>query len=152
LIIDNWATHGIGSLVGKITLQGGVRYNIRLEYFNSNAGNNAATHLSWYSPSQSKQVIPSNRLYPTNAAPVPETITSPVTAVAFLGQPFTFTNTAANSNSPSSFAAKGLPPGLGINSTNGVINGVPGVAGDFQVSITASNVFGVGASALNLQV
>ena len=152
LIIDNWATHGIGDLVGTIPLHGGVRYNIRLEYFNSNVGSSAATHLSWYSPSQSKQIIPSNRLYPTSATPAPATVTSPVTAIAFLGQPFTFTNTAANSNSVSSFTASGLPPGLGINSTNGVINGVPGVAGDFQVSITASNTFGVGASALDLKV
>jgi hypothetical protein len=152
LIINNWATHSLGDLVGTIPLQGGVRYDIRLEYFNANAGANAATHLYWYSPSQPKQIIPSNRLYPTNSAPIPGTLTSPVTAVAFLGQPFTFTNTAANSNSPSAFTAAGLPPGLGINSTNGVINGVPGVAGNFQVSITASNTFGVGASALGLQV
>ncbi len=45
-----------------------------------------------------------------------------------------------------------MPPGLAFNSTNGVISGVPTLAGNFQVMVTSSNLAGTGASILNLSV
>src|SRR5260221_3200439 len=56
LIIDHWAAQGATDLIGTISLQAGVRYNLRMEYFN--VGGAATAQLSWYSPSQSKQIIP----------------------------------------------------------------------------------------------
>ena len=94
-------------LTGTIALQGGVRYNIKMEYFQL-TGSDVA-HLSWYSPSQSKQVIPSSRLYPTNVTQSPTALISPLTAVGFLGQPFSFT--AVGANSATSYTATPLPPG-----------------------------------------
>jgi len=47
-----------------------------------------------------------------------------------LGQPFSFIVTGANT--PLGFTAKGLPPGLSFNNTNGIIAGVPALAGNFQ--------------------
>jgi Protein of unknown function (DUF1800)/PA14 domain/CHRD domain/Bacterial TSP3 repeat len=148
LIIDSWITKSASDLTGSIALQGGVRYNLKMEYFQSTS--TAVAHLSWYSPSQSKQIIPTSRLYPTNTPPAPSAVTSPVYAVGFLGQPFSFTVTGANS--PSGYTANGLPPGLAFNSTNGVISGVPNLAGDFQVSLTASNSLGLGASVVLIQI
>ncbi len=149
LIIDNWVSRSSpADAIGTITLQGGVRYNIKMEYFRNN--HSAQAHLNWYSPSQAKQIIPTSRLYPTNVPPGPAIVTTPINAVAFLGQPFALTNTAANSGT--NFTAVGLPPGLGFNPTNGVISGVPNLAGLFQITITASNSVGVGASVINLQV
>jgi hypothetical protein len=148
LIIDSWISKSASDLTGSIALQGGVRYNLKMEYF-QNTGS-AVAHLSWYSPSQSKQIIPTSCLYPTNAAPAPSVVTSPLTAVGFLGQPFSFTVTGANS--PNGYTADGLPPGLAFNSTNGVISGVPNLAGDFQVSLTASNSLGLGASVVLIQI
>src|SRR5262249_7739301 len=71
-------------------------------------------------------------------------------AVGFLGQPFTFTVTG--NNSASRYSASPLPPGLSFNTTNGVLSGVPNVAGNFHVSVTASNSQGIGASALYVQI
>jgi hypothetical protein len=82
--------------------------------------------------------------------PAPSAVTSPLTAVAFLGQPFSYTVTAANS--PNLYTATNLPPGLTFNSTNAVISGVPTVAGVYQVILTASNNVGLGASIVNVQV
>src|SRR6185436_18616007 len=83
LIIDSWITKSASDLTAKIDLQGGVRYNIKMEYF-QNAAGSAGAHLSWYSPNQAKQVIPQSRLYPTNVATAPSALISSQTAVGFL--------------------------------------------------------------------
>jgi len=148
LIIDHWAPQSATDRVGLISLQAGVRYDIQLDYFN--LGGNAQAHLYWYSPSQPKQVIPSNRLYPTSAAPAPTALTSPLAAVAFLGQPFSYTLAAANT--PNYYTATNLPPGLNFNPTNAMISGVPTLAGEYQIILMASNNVGLGTSILDLQV
>lgn len=43
---------------------------------------------------------------------------------------------------PSAYSAKGLPKGLSVNKTTGLISGKPLVAGDFLVTVTAANSFG----------
>ncbi|HVV72655.1 MAG TPA: PA14 domain-containing protein, partial [Verrucomicrobiae bacterium] len=146
LIIDSWRRTS-GDHIGTIPLQGGVKYNLKMEYFNS--GGSAGAHLSWYSASQPKQVIPSTRLYPPSVA-APSVVTSPLMAVAFLGQPFSYTVTGANS--VLSYTATGLPPGLSFNSTNGVISGTPNLAGEFQVMLTVSNSGGLGAASVDIRV
>jgi hypothetical protein len=148
LIIDKWQSQGATDQTGTISLQAGVRYNLKLEYLQvSGAG---SVRLYWYGPSQAKTLIPTERLYPTNTPAAPASVTSPLTAVAFLGQPFSFNVTGANS--PTNFTATGLPPGLSFSSTNGLISGIPSLAGNFQVALTVSNSLGLSAAALNLQV
>lgn len=148
LIINKWQTQGATDWTGSIALQAGVRYDIKMEYFN--AGGSSQAYLYWYSPSQPEQFIPSTCLYPTTVATAPAAVTSPLTAVAFLGQPFSYAITGANS--PGSYTASLLPPGLSVNATNGLISGTPNVPGNFEINLTVSNAFGVGASVLQLQV
>jgi hypothetical protein len=148
LVIDHWVAQSASDSIGTITLQGGVRYNIQMDYFN--AGGGAVAHLYWYSPSQPKQIIPASRLYPASVVPAPPAVTSPLAAVGFLGQPFSYTVTGANG--PNSFTAAGLPPGLNFNSSNGLISGIPNLAGDYQVTLTASNALGIGASVVDIQI
>jgi len=154
LLIDKWQTQSGGlEWSNSIALQAGTRYDLKLEYLQT--GSKAQAHLYWYSADQSKQVIPNTCLYPTNnfgtgSSNAPTVVTSALNTIAFLGQPFSFTVTGANT--PLGFTANGLPPGLRFTNTTGVIAGIPTMAGNFQVTLTASNLIGTGASVLDIQV
>ena len=65
-LIDNWTNHAEKEDRGKITLQAGQKYDIRLEYY-ENRGK-AVCKLLWKSPSQDRQVIPTARLFPADNA------------------------------------------------------------------------------------
>ena len=61
LIINDWATHGLKDNVGTIPLLAGVRYDIRVEYFDTSGAPQLELH--WRSRRQAREVIPSNRLF-----------------------------------------------------------------------------------------
>jgi hypothetical protein len=77
-------------------------------------------------------------------------VTSPAAAVGAPGVPFSFTVTATQS--PQTFAATGLPPGLSINPTTGVISGTPTTDGSYMVTITITNSAGLITSNLTILV
>ncbi|MFL5731475.1 MAG: sugar-binding protein, partial [Cytophagaceae bacterium] len=83
----------------------------------------------------------------TAAKPV---ITSATTASASLGAPFSYTITATNT--PTSYNATGLPAGLTVNTSTGVISGTPTNAGNSNVTITASNTAGGNSATLVISV
>ncbi len=64
---------------------------------------------------------------------------TPLSASGRVGQPFNFVIQATHT---ATFGATGLPDGLAINSSSGVIGGIPTVGGQFAVTITASNSLG----------
>jgi len=67
LIVDNWTDHAPTENRGTITLTAGQLYDVRMEYYENGGG--AVAKLWWSSATQSKQIIPSGRLYPTVLAP-----------------------------------------------------------------------------------
>ncbi len=75
----------------------------------------------------------------TVLAPSP-VITSAASASGRVNTPFTFAVVATNT--PSSYAATGLPPGLVIDGTTGAITGTPTVAGTYSAQLTATNTTG----------
>ena len=148
LIIDSWQYQGTTTWTNSINLTADVRYNIRMEYYNYGAS--ARAHLFWHSDSQPRQIIPAARLYPSANGYAPSAVTTPLNAIAFLGQPFSYSIQAANT--PLSYEVTNLPSGLSFDSTNHLITGIPNVAGTFVISINVSNIVGVGTSVLNLRV
>jgi hypothetical protein len=56
-----------------------------------------------------------------------------------LNQPYSQLLAASGGQAPYRWAATGLPAGLSINSTSGLISGTPTAAGDFGIAITVSD-------------
>jgi hypothetical protein len=81
------------------------------------------------------------------AAPV---ITSSTTASGAVGSAFSYQITATNS--PTSYAATGLPAGLAVNTSTGLISGTPTTSGTSPVAITATNASGTGSATLTLGI
>jgi len=88
-----------------------------------------------------------NALAPTGARPV---ITSALTATATNGAAFSYL--IAATNSPASYGASGLPAGLGVNTTSGLISGTTTATGTSSVVISATNASGTGSATLVLTV
>jgi len=86
---------------------------------------------------------------PTPAGPAPA-ITSPLTLTAVAGAPVSYQ--IAASNSPTSFAATGLPAGLSVNATTGVISGTVAAATTATAVISATNANGTGTANLAITI
>lgn len=84
-----------------------------------------------------------------NPASAPENLNSTTTIIespggvmGIVGVPFSYQVNATNN--PTSFSATGLPTGLSINKTTGLIKGIPILAGTFRVTLKATNAKGSG--------
>jgi hypothetical protein len=86
----------------------------------------------------------------TIAAPAVPTITSPATSNGTVGTAFSYEISATNT--PSNYGATGLPAGLSVNASTGLISGIPTAAGSTTVTLSATNSTGTGTAALTLTV
>lgn len=71
LVIDHWVPQPRLEHSGVISLQGGRRYPIKMEYFEASGG--ASANLLWSSPRLPKAIVPSSQLYPPRTM-IPNTI------------------------------------------------------------------------------
>jgi formylglycine-generating enzyme len=77
-------------------------------------------------------------------------VTSTTAASGSNGTAFNYTITATDS--PTSFAAQGLPPGLTLDGSTGVISGVLAGGGVYPATISAINAGGTGSEILTITV
>jgi hypothetical protein len=86
----------------------------------------------------------------TEAVPVAPVITSATTANGTVGTAFSYQITATNT--PTSFSATGLPGGLSLNTSTGLISGTPSTEGASTVTLSATNSAGTGTAPLTLTI
>jgi hypothetical protein len=148
-IINDWSDHAPTENAGTIVLNAGQKYDIRMDFYENVGG--ATAQLFWQSGSQAREIIPQAQLYPGGGPTgYPPVVTSSSSISAAVGAPFSYQITA--SNSPISFSASGLPAGLAVNSSSGLISGTPMATGTFAVALGASNSVGTGTLSLALTI
>ena len=86
-------------------------------------------------------------LLSVSSAPV---ITSSSTASGNTNKSFSYQITATNS--PTSYSATGLPSGLVLNTSTGLISGTPSTAATSNVTIGATNAGGTGTATLTITI
>ncbi|TVR54027.1 MAG: hypothetical protein EA425_02540, partial [Puniceicoccaceae bacterium] len=80
-------------------------------------------------------------------------ITSPETAHGMIGEPFSFLVTTDRPDDPTlTFSASGLPDGLSMESTTGLISGTPSAPGSFQVELSVDQEYGTTATTLLIHI
>lgn len=84
LVIDSWTDQAATFRSGQISLQAGVRYDIRMEYYEK--GGDAVAELRWSSPSEAYAIIPESQLFGDEIGPDEGEFTSQ-TIVSGLSQP-----------------------------------------------------------------
>jgi endoglucanase len=74
LVIDHWKDQPALPHSGKINLEAGKKYDVRLEYYD-NAGA-ASAKLAWASANQKLEIVPQSQLYPTytNNSSIPSAV------------------------------------------------------------------------------
>ena len=128
-----------GIISGTPTVAG--TYPVTFSASNSLSGGQAA----------SGSAVVTIRILPSPPAPTqPPLITSSASATGMMGTSFAYSVGATET--PTSFAASGLPAGLSINASTGSITGTPTVSGIFPVMLTATNAIGSGSATLPLAI
>ena len=77
-------------------------------------------------------------------------ITSPASATGTNGAPFYYQISATNG--PTGFGATGLPAGVALNPSTGLISGTPTAPGTFNATISAINIGGTASLALAITI
>jgi lysophospholipase L1-like esterase len=98
LIINDWSTHALKDNVGTASLLAGVRYDIRIEYFDATSAGQFELH--WRSKRQAREVIPSSRLFASAVDATPPTAPSRLKATYVTDTAYKFIWSASSDSSP----------------------------------------------------
>lgn len=78
LLIDDWRNQAATETKGSISLVGGQRYDVRMEYYEN--ATNAVAQLRWSGPAIAKAIIPQSVLYSTSIPVAPSGLAATATS------------------------------------------------------------------------
>ena len=140
LVVNNWGHHAPKQVSGTFNLVAGQPLPIRIDYFESGGG--SVMEASWAGPDAPREAIPQNVLYTTlpvqpNQPPVLAAFASQLSVVGAA------VSLGVNASDPDGnvliYSVANLPPGLSISATDGAITGAPTTAGNYAVTVMASD-------------
>lgn len=115
--LSNWTNHGTTTNTLTVTLTANISATLKMEYYDSTGG--AVARLSWSSPSQPLQVVPSNRLYPgTNLALSTSASSNPVNAGGWLTYTLVLTNYGLGPRTTNVVVTDSLPANVVFDSVS----------------------------------
>jgi len=149
-LINNWTEHASTlDTSGAVALTAGQQVDIVIEYFQGGGG--AVAKLLWRTPgAPGFVVVPGAQLVPGSVAPINRqpSVTTPPGQTATVGTARSLQISASDPDGDVlSFSAVGLPPGLAINASSGLVSGTPSTAGSFNAVVTVSDGKGGTAAA-----
>jgi YVTN family beta-propeller protein len=140
LVVNNDGVHGALERSGTINLAAG-EHDIVVTYFEQSSAE--VLTVSYQGPGLTKRAIPATKLsytiLPVTVSPPGNQTTAVNTAVSLQIQ-------ATGGSGALRYGATGLPTGLSINTTTGLISGTPTVVGTSNVTVTATDANNVSSS------
>ena len=140
LIVNNDGLHATQEASGIATLETGA-HTVRVTFFER--GGHEELTVSYAGPGITKRTIPDQAwLSTTGPANQPPEITTPNNQTNIEGDPVSLLINASDPDGDNlTYGTTGLPPGLSINTSTGVINGAlaPNSAGSYSVTATVSD-------------
>lgn len=138
LVLNQWPLTGSWPNF-TIALTAGQKVPIKVEHYDGDGG--ATIGLYWFSNSQAWEAIPD---FSQTGSSVnhPPAVTTPITQTSVRTKPATYQVLAADQNGDTlTYSATGLPAGLSINSSTGLISGTVGAfaAATNTVTVTVSD-------------
>jgi len=147
----NWTFVIVG--INQTTITSGSLLTARIQVAPGAATGNLSlniTNVVYADPSGNAVTSGTNTNGTVTVTPATPAITSAASITGQVGVPFSYQITATNS--PTGYNATGLPSGLTINTTSGLISGTPTATFNSNVTISATNAGGTGSRALSLTI
>ncbi len=137
LVVNNDGLHAPTELSGTINLTAG-EHDIVATIFEQGGGE--LLTVSYQGPGLTKRAIPASKLYFTM---LPVTVANPGNQTAAVNTAASLQIQANGGSGALRYSATGLPTGLSINATTGLISGTPTVVQTANVSVTATDASNV---------
>ena len=138
LVLDKWLPIDISGWHSfTIPLTGNQTVPVKVEYAEAGGGANITCY--WYSNTQPWEAVSTSRLTNAPAVNSPPVLTAPVQQSSLRGRAATLQSVGSDPDSnPLTWSATGLPGGLGINSTTGLISGTISTTAAASNNVTLS--------------
>ncbi len=137
LVVNNDGLHATQEVQGTVTLTAGV-HDIEVQFFEATGGE--ALTVSYSGPGLARQVIPESVLAAPGVPGAAPVVTALAARSTLIGTAVSLQVVATDANNdPLTYSAAGLPGGLGIGTTSGLITGTTDTAGTFNVTITVND-------------